>query len=71
MTIQEVRNSLIEGLENEYTPSQIRFIDDRLEALSIKYGITLDWLDYYCTANSSEMFACIFDYKEFDKDNFK
>ena len=27
-------------------------------------------LDYYCTANSSEMFACIFDYKPFDKANF-
>ena len=71
MTIQDVRNDLIKDLESEYTPSQIRFIDDRLEAISIKYGISLDWLDYYCCVNSSEMFTCIFNYKEFDKSNFE
>ena len=71
MTIQEVRNSLIDGLEDEYTPSQIRFIDGRLEEIADEENMSLEYLDYYCTANSSEMFACIFDYKEFDKDNFK
>lgn len=71
MTIQEVRNNLIADLESEYTPKDIEFIDIRLEEIADMEKMTLDDLDYYCTANSSEMFACIFDYKEFDKNNFE
>ena len=71
MDIKEVRRQLIEGLEDCYTPSQIEFIDDRLEAIANKENMTLDELNEYCWANSSEMFACIFDYKDFDKKNFE
>lgn len=71
MTIQEVRNNLIVDLESEYTPKDIEFIDIRLEEIADMEKMSLDDLDYYCTANSSEMFACIFDYKEFDKNNFE
>ena len=71
MTIEEVRNNLIKDLESEYTPTQIEFIDLRLEEIAKEEHMTLEDLDYYCTANSSEMFACIFDYKEFDKKNFE
>ncbi len=71
MTIQDVRNNLIKDLEDEYTPKDIEFIDIRLEEIADMEKMSLEDLDYYCTANSSEMFACIFDYKEFDKDNFK
>jgi len=71
MTIEEVRNGLIDGLEDCYTPTQIEFIDLRLEEIAKEEHLTLEDLDYYCTANSSEMFACIFDYKEFDKKNFE
>jgi len=71
LTIEEVRNSLIDGLEDCYTPTQIEFIGLRLEEIAKEEHMTLEDLDYYCTANSSEMFACIFDYKEFDKKNFE
>ena len=71
LTIEEVRNSLIDGLEDCYTPTQIEFIDLRLEEIAKEEHMALEDLDYYCTANSSEMFACIFDYKEFDKKNFE
>jgi hypothetical protein len=71
MTIKEVRNSLIKDLENEYTPTEIELIDIRLEEIADMEHMSLEDLDYYCTANSDEMFACIFDYKEFNKDNFK
>lgn len=71
MDIKEVRDNLINGLENEYTPTEIELIDIRLEEIMEMEHITIEDLDYYCTANSVEMFACIFDYKEFDKNNFK
>ena len=71
MSIKEVRDNLIKDLENEYTPTEIELIDIRLEEIANSERISLDDLDYYCTANSSEMFACIFDYKEFNKKNFE
>lgn len=71
MDIKEVRNGLIEDLEDEYTPTDIEFIDIRLKEIADMECMSIEDLDYYCTANSSEMFACIFDYKEFDKKNFE
>ena len=71
MDIKEVRNNLIEGLESEYTPTDIELIDIRLEEIMEMEHMTIEDLDYYCTANSSEMFACIFDYKDFNKNNFE
>ena len=50
MAIQEVRNNLIDGLEDKYTPSQNRFIDDRLEEIPCEENMSLEYLDYYCTA---------------------
>ena len=71
MDIKEVRNNLIKDLENEYSQMEIELIDIRLEEIMEMEHMTIEDLDYYCTANSDEMFACIFDYKEFDKNNFK
>lgn len=71
MDIKEVRNNLIKDLENEYSQVEIELIDIRLEEIMEMEHMTIEDLDYYCTANSVEMFACIFDYKEFDKSNFK
>ena len=71
MAIKDVRQSLIHGLEEEYTDEDIKFIDQRLREIEEEEDMTIEDLDYYCTANSSEMFACIFDYKEFDKKNFE
>ena len=71
MEIQEVRNNLIEGLESEYTQTEIDFIDIRLEEIAEMERMSLEDLDYYCTANSSEMFTCIFNYKVLDKNNFE
>jgi hypothetical protein len=71
MDIKEVRINLIKDLEDEYTPTEIELIDIRLEEIADMEHMSLEDLDYYCTANSDEMFACIFDYKEFNKDNFK
>ena len=71
MSIKEVRDNLIKDLENEYTPTEIELIDIRLEEIANSERMSLDDLDYYCTANSSAMFACIFDYKEFNKKNFE
>ena len=71
MTIKDVRQSLIHDLEKEYTDDDIKFIDQRLREIEEEEDMTIEDLDYYCTANSSEMFACIFDYKEFDKKNFE
>jgi hypothetical protein len=70
MSVQEVRNNLINGLENEYNEDDIRFIDIRLDEIADMERMTLEDLDYYCYANSSEMFECIFNYKVFDKENF-
>ena len=71
MNIEEVRNGLIKDLENEYSKREIDFIDIRLEEIAEIEHMTLEELDYYCTANSSEMFSCIFNYKVFDKNNFE
>ena len=71
MKIQEVRNNLIKCLESEYTQTEIDFIDIRLEEIAEMERMSLEDLDYYCTANSSEMFTCIFNYKVFDKNNFE
>ena len=70
MDIKEVRKQLIKGLENEYTPKDIEFIDIRLDEIADIENLTIDELDDYCTANSTEMLSCIFEYKEFNKDNF-
>jgi len=71
MDIKEVRDNLINGLESEYTLAEIELIDIRLDEIADMEHMSLEDLDYYCTANSSEMFACIFDYKDFDKKNFE
>lgn len=71
MTIQEVRKQLIDGLESEYTPKQIETIDTRLGEIAKENNLSLDELNEYCWANSSEMFTCIFNGKDFDKDNFE
>lgn len=71
MDIKEVRRQLIDGLEDEYSPVDVGFIEIRLEEIAEMENMTLEELNEYCWANSSEMFACIFDYKEFDKRNFE
>lgn len=71
MDIKEVRNNLIKDLESEYTPTDIELIDIRLDEIANMENMTIEDLDYYCTLNSSEMFSCIFDYKEFNKKNFE
>lgn len=71
MSIKEVRNNLIKDLESEYTPTDIKLIDIRLDEIAYMEHMTIEDLDYYCTLNSSEMFSCIFDYKEFNKKNFE
>lgn len=71
ITIEEVRNNLIKNLEDEYTPRDIENIDVRLTEIGKDNNLSNEDLDYYCTANSSEMFACIFDYKPFDIKNFE
>lgn len=70
MTIKEVRNNLIKGLEEEYTQRELDFIDLRLEEIGTEQSLSNDELCYYCVANSLEMFACIFDNKPFDMKNF-
>jgi len=69
--IKEVRRQLIDGLEIEYTPKQIETIDTRLWEIMRENNLSIDELNEYCWANSSEMFACIFNGKEFNKDNFE
>ena len=71
MDIKAVRNNLIKGLESEYTPTENELIDIRLEEIADMERMSLEDLDYYCTANSTEMLSCIFDYKEFNKKNFE
>jgi len=68
MKVEEARNSLIKDLEELYLPEQIKFIDERLKEIAEEENLTMEDLDYYCTLNSSEMFACIFNYKPFDRD---
>ena len=69
-TIQDVRNDLIVDLEDEYTDEQIQFIDKRLSEIMNENGLTLSELDDLCWANSSEMFSCIFDYKDLSECDF-
>ena len=71
LTAKEVARQLIDGLEDEYTPEKIKFIEKRLKEISEMEKMTLEELNEYCWANSLEMFACIFDYKVFDKENFE
>lgn len=70
LTIQDVRAHLIDGLEKEYTPKDIKFIEIRLDEIRTQENISLEQLDNYCYANSDEMFQVIFDYKVFDKSKF-
>lgn len=50
-----VRNQLIDGLENDFTDEN---------------NLSADDLDYYCWADSSLMFDCIFSGKTIDPDLF-
>ena len=70
MRIEDIRNRLIEGLEDNYTDDELRFIDIRLEEISDLERLSLEALDYLCWADSAEMFDVIFDYKIFDLENF-
>ena len=69
--IVEIRKDLIRDIEDCYTDRQIGTIDYRLNEIAYSFNLSLDELDYYCSANSTEMFSVIFDYKPFDKENFE
>jgi hypothetical protein len=69
-SIIEVRNNLIKNIEFEFTNEDLDLIDERLAEILESENLTLDELDNYCWLNSAEMFDCIFDGKEFDKNNF-
>lgn len=69
-SIIEVRNNLIKDIEFEFTNEDLDLIDERLAEILESENLTLDELDNYCWLNSAEMFDCIFDGKEFDKNNF-
>lgn len=69
--IEEIRKGLVKDIEDCYTPKQIEVIDYRLNEIAYSCNLSLDDLDYYCSANSTEMFSVIFDYKPFDKQNFE
>lgn len=62
LTLTDVRNSLIEDLENYYSQSDIEFIDKRLAEIANENNLSMEDLDYYCTLDSNKMFGCIFDY---------
>lgn len=70
MTIEEVRRQLIDGLEDEFTPARISIVDRRLKEIAEENNLSLEELNECCWADSSEMFDCIFNGKEFDADNF-
>lgn len=70
MIIQDVRNNLIKKLKKDFRPTEIDFIDIRLEEIADMEHFPLKELDYYVNMNPNEMYNCIFDYKEFDKNNF-
>jgi hypothetical protein len=70
-SIEDVRNDLIRDLEDCYTSDKIAFIDKRLAQIAKENNLSLDELRYLCDSNSNEMFACIFDYKSLDKNNFE
>ena len=69
-TYKIIAKSLTKDLEDNYTDEQMRFIENRLMKIAEENDLTSDNVAYYCDANSSEMFSCIFDYKNFDKTNF-
>lgn len=69
-SIKEVRDNLIKDIEFEFTDEDLDLIDERLAEILESENLTLDELDNYCWLNSAEMFDCIFDGKEFDKNNF-
>lgn len=71
MTIEEVIKGLIDGLEEDYSELQVNTIRTRLCEVADENHLSLEELNEYCWANSSEMFACIFDGKEFCKENFE
>lgn len=70
MKVEEVRNELISGIEEEYTSNDIKFIDKRLNEIASENGLSMEELNEYCWANSSEIFTCIFNGKEFNTNNF-
>lgn len=71
MTIEDIRNNFISNLDGKYTPAQIKDIDNGLYRMKREYGLLEIDLGFYCTADPNEMFACIFDGKEFDPANFE
>ena len=68
--IKGIAMELVNGIEDQYSESEINYIATRLEEIADIEHLTNDELSYYCSANSNEMFLCIFDFKEFDKNNF-
>lgn len=68
MTLDEVLKGLTNGLK--YSQERLLFIRFRLNEIRREYNLTLTELDYYCTADSCEMFSVIFDHKKFDPENF-
>jgi hypothetical protein len=71
MEIKDVRNNLLDGMDVPYPPTEIKFIDIRLDEIAEMENMSLEELDYYCWLNADEMFQCIYNYKEFKKENFK
>lgn len=70
MKLETVYKHLTEGLRDQYTRAQKRFIKQRLEEIAQDNNLSYDELDGYCYMNSDEMFQCIFDDKPFDVVNF-
>lgn len=70
MEVKEVRDNLINGIEDCYTQSDFEFIDKRISEIADENNLTMEDMDYYSYMNSSEMLDCIFSGKEFDKANF-
>ena len=68
MTIKDVRNHLVKDLT--FSDDDIEFIDQRLEEIMRDENLTLEDLEHYCYADSNNMFDIIFDYKDFDEDDF-
>ncbi len=70
MTIEQIRKELVGGLESHYSKRSIYFIEMRLKEIAEENSLTLEQLNKYCWTNSTEMFDIIFDYKDFDANNF-
>lgn len=70
MTIDDVVKGLIDDLEDEYTEEQKEHIKRRMDEIAKENNLSLEELDEYCWANSSAMFACIFDGKPFNPEDF-